>query len=291
MQILHKFKLRHIEQSIFLKEMEIIMYFLEEIHSRTAELLENIRLKLYTYRKKEDFRSSLAWEFFHVISDESGNDVDQFFYCIKCGQIKYIRSEGSTTQLLRHECIVAYINATAESSTKIDANFIQKLNIAAAKFVCLDLRPMNALEGYGVREIFRAGIELGKCYPKVKTANLAAHFPSRKSAKTIIATEAEIAKERIKIIFKSAILKGGFGCTLDLWSDKYKHNSYMGMTANVYISTDECIELKRIVFNMQNITEIVKSRELIKSKILGVFKDFGVNRNEIKNFITFTTDR
>lgn len=250
---------------------------------------EKIKSKLYSLRKKQDGRSSIVWDFFHFIVDENGVAIEQFYYCIECGQIKYMRTGGSTTQMLRHPCINAKV--AGESSTKIDANSVEKLNRAAAKFICLDLRPMNALEGDGIRELFMAGIELGKRYPKVNTENLMAHFPSRKSVKTIIAAEANDAKQNIKAIFRSAILEGGFGCTIDLWSDKYKHNSYMGMTANVYVSTDKCIEQRRIVFNMEHISEIVKSKELIKSKIIEVFNGFDVSKEEIKSFVTFTTDR
>lgn len=246
------------------------------------ELHDKIRSKTYTHRKKQDARSEV-WDVFHVIVNDEGGELDQFYFCIKCEQIIYVRS-AATNQLLRHPCI-------STTSANIDPISIAKLNRAAAKFVCMDLRPMHALEGEGLREIFKEGIELGKKYPKVSTESLMANFPSRKSVKSIIANEANDAKQNIKVIFKSAIKAGGFGCTIDLWSDKYKHNSYMGMTANVYISTDDCIELKRIVFNMEHITEIVKSKDLIKSKIIGVLNDFDVSREEIKNSITFTTDR
>lgn len=249
---------------------------------RIIDLHEKIRSKMYTHRRKKDARSEV-WDVFHVIVNEKGDELDQFFYCIKCEQIKFIRS-SATTQLLRHSCI-------STSSANVDADSIDKLNKAAAKFVCMDLRPMYALEGEGLCEIFKAGIELGKKYPKANTESLMANFPSRKSVKTIIANEANDAKQNIKAIFKSAIKQGGFGCTLDLWTDNYKHNSYMGMTANVYIATDDCIELKRIVFNMEHVTEIFKSKDLIKSKIIEVLNDFDVNREEIKNSITFTTDR
>lgn len=94
---------------------------------------------------------------------------------------------------------------------------------------------MNAIEGDGVREIFMAGIEFGKKYPKMNTENLAAYLPSRKSVKTKITQQADDAKQRIKAIFKLAVAEGGFGCTRDMWTDKYKHNTYMAMTAE-YLS-------------------------------------------------------
>lgn len=260
----------------------LITYFTDEVKRRIIDLQEKIWCKTYTHKKKQDARSEV-WDVFHVIVNDKGDELDQFFYCNKCEQVKFIRC-AATTQLLRHPCI-------SMPSANIDAVSIDKLNKAAAKFVCMDLRPMYALECEGLRAILEAGIELGKKYPKVSTESLMANFPSRKSVKTIIANEANDAKQNIKAIFKSAIKEGGFGCTLDLWSDNYKHNSYMGMTANIYIAADDCIELKRIVFNMEHVTEIFKSKNLIKSKIIEVFNSFDVSREEIKNAITFTTDR
>lgn len=254
---------------------------------RIIELRENLNSNLFSHRKNNDARSSIVWNIFHIIIDDKGDDVDQFYYCTECTEIKYIRSDGSTTQLLRHSCV----QTTDESTTKFHSKLIENLNKAAAKFICLDLRPMNAVEGEGLRELFMAGIKLGQKYPKVNALTLLNKFPSRKSVKTVITAEAHEAKQIIKAIFKSGIAEGGFGCTIDLWSDNHKHNSYMGMTANVFVSTDECIEQKRIVFNMEHITEIVKSKELIKSKIISVFNDFDISQDEIREFITFTTDR
>lgn len=269
---------------IFVKYVYSIV-FVEEVNRRIAELHEKIQLKTYTYQKREGFKSDV-WDVFYIILDESGKEIEQFFYCIRCSEIEYsARSGGSTTQLLRHPCVCK------SESASIDNLSVEKLKKAAAKFICCDLRPMNAIEGDGIREIFMAGIELGKKYPKVNTENLAACLPSRKSVKTIINQEADDAKQRIKAIFKSAVAEGGFGCTLDMWTDKYKHNTYMAMTANVYLSTDKCIEQKRIVFNMEHLSEIYKSKELVKLKIISTFGGFDISPAQMAEFITFTTDR
>lgn len=254
---------------------------------RINNLREKIESKEYTYRKNEKMRSNI-WNFFYTIINEKGEEVDNFFYCIKCGDIKY-KSIRATTPLLRHSCLIA--QNPVDSNASIDAQTTENLNNAAAKFVCLDLKPLRAIEGDGIRELLKSAIELGKKYQNVNTENLVEKFPSRKVVKSLIAAEAYNAKESIKAIFKLAIAEGGFGCTLDIWSDKYKHNSYMGMTASVYSSTNERIEQKRIVFGMEHITEIVKSKHLLKSKIVAVFEEFDVSPEEIANYITFTSDR
>lgn len=42
---------------------------------------------------------------------------------------------------------------------------------------------------------------------------------------------------------------------------------------------------------MGNLTDIVKSKAVIKSKIVEVFADFGITEAEIKDYVVFTTDR
>lgn len=62
----------------------------------------------------------------------------------------------------------------------------------------------------------------------------------------------------------------------------------MAMTANF---EETHIEPKRIVFYMGNITEIFKSKAVIKSKIVETFADFGITEAEMKDCVVFTKDR
>lgn len=264
------------------------MYFSDEIEARIVELRQKIASNEYTVRVNPLARSSIVWEVFNEILNVNGEPIDDFFYCTVCRDIEH-RTGGSTTKLLRHSCIAE--RTTSSSLSKIDKSDIEKVKSAAAKLVCFDLRPMYAVDCDGAREFFMAGVALGKKYPKTSTDQLMQFYPSRKSVKTEIKYIASEAKQRVKNVLNCALTQaGGFGCTLDLWSDKYRHSSYMAMTANVYLPTDECIEIKRIVFAMEHITEIFKSKELIKTKIIGTLANFGVSEEDMKK-ITFTTDR
>lgn len=262
--------------------------FVGEIKAKIIECSEKITSGIYSHREKKNARNSPAWLFFHEIVDESDNTIENFFFCIKCQAVEHCtRLHGSTTQLLRHSCVLA----TSIDNIHVNPNDIQKIARAAAKFVCIDLRPFNAVECSGLRELVLAGVELGKKYPSLKTEDFLQILPSRKTVKTIIADEANRAKEAIKILFRHAIEQNGFGCTMDLWTDNYKSNSYIAMTANMYLIRDTGIDQKRIVFHMGHFDEIVKSKPLIKARVIEVFRSFGVSTEEIKENVTFTTDR
>lgn len=197
----------------------------------------------------------------------------------------YVRT-GATTQLLRHPCV-----ANPNNPMKIDQSDFENLKIAGAKFVSLDLRSFNSVACPGFHEIVWAGVRLGQKYPNLTKDELIQNFPDRQTIKQTVTKEAFDSKEYMKCLLKKAIDQGGLGCFLDLWTDRYKHNSYMAITANFYIVQDEHIEQKRFIIDMGNITEIVKSKEVIKQHIVDVFDGYGITREEIKSSVVFTTDR
>lgn len=259
----------------------------DEYENRCGEIKQNIESGEYSHRAKSDFRSP-AWNCFHEIFDDEDKLVKHFTYCTKCQTVKYCRI-GSTTQLLRHTCVAQTIPSSEEM--KIERTDFENIKKAAAKFVCLDLRPYNAVECPGFYEIVMAGVKLGQKYPNLSKSDLLNNFPKRKAIKEMVASDAIDSKERMKGLLNTAIKQGGIGCTLDLWTDKYKHNAYMAMTANFYEVLGDKIKQRRFVFYMGNITDIVKSKALIKSKIIEIFGDFGITETQISTCVVFTTDR
>lgn len=239
----------------------------------------------YNHKPKESARNSIIWKIFHVIVDDEGNEVDAFYYCLSCHDIVYspYAVQGSTVQLLRHACV------PSQREFKIDFSDHEELMKAASKFVNLDLRPFYALECQGLLELVMAGVKLGKKYPSMTIDELKKNFPSRNSVKKMVSSEAECAKDLIKKLFEKSKINGGFGCTLDLWSDQYKHYTYMAMTANMFLLVEDGITQKRVVFHMGRIEEIVKSKEVIRTRIIEVFRDYGLSEDEIKKYVTFTT--
>lgn len=235
-----------------------------------------------------DVRSSNVWDVFHQINDRDGEVVKDFYFCTVCESVEYsVRSGGSTTKLLKHP----RVEPIEPNSVNVDSTDIENIKHAAAKFVCLDFRPFHAIDCTGLRDLALASFELGKKYPNMKNSEFLEHLPCRNTVKKYVADEAIIAKTKIKALFAEAIAQGGLGCVLDLGSDKYNSNSYLAMTANVFLLRDDSIEHKGVIFHMGLIPDLVKSKEVIKSRILEVFAEYDVDPNAIKNFVTFTTDR
>lgn len=138
------------------------MHIFRRDKNKIEEYIKYNKEESYTYRENPDSRHSSAWSVFRQIIDNEGKIVDRFYFCIECKTVVYSsRIEGSTTQLLRHPCVPSL----KFDGINIDSVDMEKLKTAAAKFVCFDLRPFNALECPGLRELVTAGVELGKKYP------------------------------------------------------------------------------------------------------------------------------
>lgn len=198
----------------------------------------------YVHEEKKNARHSPIWNTFHKIFNNDGDEVIGFYYCIKCNKVVYSPHavSGSTAQLLRHGCILKEPPRMEINQTEFDV-----LKKAAAKLVALDLRPLQTVECPGLQGLVMAGVNLGKKYPDMTIDDLRRVFPSRNTIRSTLESEAQGAKDSIKILFRKAIENGGFGSTLDLWSDSYKYNSYLAMTANMFLLEGDSIVQKRVV--------------------------------------------
>lgn len=188
---------------------------------------------------------------------------------------------------MRHSCV----ESNRPRKINLEPSEIDNLKNAAAKFVCLDFRSFYALDCSGLRDLVVAGFELGKKCPTMKNSDFLEQFSSRKTVKSCVADEAIRAKIAIKELFKESIKQGGFGCILDLGSERFHSNTYLAMIANVFLLRDDCIKHKRVIFHMGLIGDLVKTKGVIKKRIIEVFAEFDINEQEMKSFVTFTTDR
>lgn len=64
----------------------------------------------------------------------------------------------------------------------------------------------------------------------------------------------------------------------------------MALTANIFLLRENSIENKRLVFHMDLVDEVKKSKELIKSRIIKAFNNFGVDEQALKSYISITID-
>lgn len=172
--------------------------------------------------------------------------------CLKC--TKFMPYNGVTTsKLLSHNCQndkQPKINnfLTTARSVNFSKQEIDEIKEAASEFVVNEIRPFYAVEGQGLRKFLRTIVKISKRHPNLNEADIDRLLPSRKVVQRHVFNKSIKMKELIKNDFKRAIESvGGFCCTIDIYSDKYKCNSYLGMTAKLNIINGEEIEQKEYI--------------------------------------------
>lgn len=207
----------------------------------------------------------------------------------------------TTSKLLSHACQIdkqPRINDFLSSSTSnaSPASFsreeIDEIREAASQFVVNDIRPFYAVEGEGLRNFLKAIVKVSKRHPNMSEADIDRLLPSRRVIKRYVYNKSIEMKKIIKNDFKRAIESvGGFCVTLDLYSDKYKCNNYLGITAKMNILSGDEIEQKEYVINLDAIYSTKKTGQVVREEIIKVLNQFDLTENHMRENITWITDR
>lgn len=195
----------------------VFKWFSVEIKAKENEISNEMFVN-YTHERNKNSRTSIISKTWDLVYDSDGIEVVGFYYCTKCHKVQYSKHapKGSTSQLLRHGCVP---KDDEQKSFVISESDHEAINLAATKFVAMDLRPLRAVECPGLLELVWCGVELGKKYPDMTFEDLKREFPTRNTIRNTLIIEGAQSKAVIGQLLKKAIENGGFGCTLDLWSE------------------------------------------------------------------------
>lgn len=255
---------------------------------------------LLAFKPKSELRSgrcsSKVWDRFHIIFNTSDNEIiNNFVKCINCGD--FVEYNGSTTSnLLYHKCRIVHKESVFQEQAKEQRRFDQKdidgIRDSIVKFVAFDIRPFFAIEGEGLLDLLIKMAEVGNRYQNISREDVRQLIPSRRTVKRHTESMADKMKDFIKKHFREALIcPGGFSCTIDIWTEKHTHVSYLGMTAHLSLPVNEGIRRLMYLFNVNTIKADRLIGEVVKAEIKRVFGEFGVEENEIEQRITFISDR
>lgn len=158
----------------------------------------------------------------------------------------------------------------------LSATHRQMMLNACTHFVVKDLRPMYALEGDGLRDLLSTFQFMCNVYAPNDLEELKYFLPSRETVTSNIHTLAT----KVKCVIKKELsgIFGEFGpggaLSLDIWSDSYMQQSYLGIVAH-YI--DESFELKyRVIANEYMSSKRKKDCKYIQEKLNGILPKFEI---------------
>lgn len=338
----------HLSSDLMLQCIAMILIILSKYvlltdHSlkQIQELYEKGELKCrsrLSLPKSKRFKSTV-WQTFHELYDKDSIAVPYDFFCIQCKKIISCRpgerkssNKLEIKPLIRHTC-----ETSAESrlenyfkSTKIinvHSNDIEESKHAFTKFVALDMRPVFAIEGAGLRNLCKTFFEMGQKYSshnseaickKLYTSRNTVSCHATTRVKINLATcicsnniisfrifyiiqlplqvrqnvvkEALQAKKEITKTLHTAIKEvGGFASTVDLWTDNFKKQHYIAITAHLNIISNDGFKKKNFIIGVDAI-EGTKGVN-IEAKIVEMFQCFDVDSDKIRKHVVFVTDR
>lgn len=259
---------------------------------------ENLEQGIYVTRvhaTKRKCRRAKFWDHIHDIVDVHTDTLVSFLYrCIGCKEVIYNGSkDGNTMPFNRHVCYAKETKNNVKNRRNILISNEEKEKVidAAAKFIAKDLRPYQAIECEGLIELCTASMQFGQRYPKASVADFVHTMPSRHVVVSRICEVATAAKVRITKVMNAAKLQHGLSATTDCWTDNHMRRSYMCITVHATLIEDDQIKNYRFVISMDNITALVKTKAVIVNAILSSFASYGYTAENVKNLVTFVSDR
>lgn len=252
-------------------------------------------------QKRSLKKQSPVWINFRQVVDQNKNDVVGFFCCNVCLEvIKNDSKTGTTTPFSRHVCrndkgqqsIIAFTSTSTQKKINISQHHHDELREGTVQFVCADLRPLRAIECQGLLALIQAAVSLGQAYPKLSKEQVRQIIPSRCTVAREVEAKADTAREMIKRkLYEALEICGGFACTTDLWTDKFRQITYLAITGHLNTLTDTQIKHDRYMLCLEEVDEPTKTKEVIDNHILAALSSYGISKNDIETKINFVTDR
>lgn len=254
-------------------------------------------------KDSETTKSSRAWNTFYNIADEDGKVLKEFVCCIYCKKVYKFIAKSGTSKLLNHQnsCLKAAlekknitnennevpheINRYMEDLTKEDKLLIKK---ACSDFIIRDLRPLNALNGEGLNALLKAFSYICLKYNGLQKEPTV-YLPSADIVARNILLQFEEVKKKLKPILENLFSEDGSGAgvCLDIWTDKIRKISYLGVTIH-YIDENFTLH-SRVIDNKPLPSEQSKTGQYLQEQMKSILNEYGIDIED--KSITFVTDR
>lgn len=270
-------------------------------------ILSNIRNKTFTtedirqavFTKKRSFTSA-AWSRYLAIYDANHSLIESHVQCKVCRGIfkSGIEDGQGTSNLLRHMRKCSAMSKAKEQETQPKISGFQSvlsdvhkrlMLFACVAFVVLDLRPIFAIEGEGLRQLLHAFAIITTTYVQnIGDIDAMSYFlPSRDTVRNHIVGAASKIQVKLKQLMEPVFGDTGWGgaISFDIWTDEYLQNSYIGINAHF---VDENFKLhNRVIGNVILANNRSKSGEYILRKVRKRLRKLGINLDKV----VFVTDR
>lgn len=284
-----------------------------------ADVEAKLKSDLFKTRERTGlaYRSS-NWSMFKEIVSDEGNLVSNFVYCTNCAKVISYNPSKGTNNLNRHRTACSKKSTgTIEKYMVRPINFLPKdkagILDAAKKFCYQDLRPFSAIEGDGLIKLLHEVSSVTNRYGLLSENQIRSLLPCRTTVRQLNVFEMErnlhlqnfyflqiqrnlsndVEQKRKELIkqLHTAIENTSLSCTTDVWTDKIRHISYLGVTAHfVELDKDENLSMQTKFLGLSYFdAEDIKDGPTINEKLKSILDVFELNEKRFE--INFVTDR
>jgi Hermes transposase DNA-binding domain/hAT family C-terminal dimerisation region len=201
----------------------------------SASITEKLKSETYKLSERKNARSKV-WELFRDIRDENEVLIPNYVACCQCLTVIPYK-KVNTNRLLNHSCYKKRKLEESVTDIRVDSEDKKKATLAFTKWIAADSRPFSIVEGKGFEELVAFLIGIGDKYGRnVDVHHLIPH-------PTTISNNVTKLKEKHDAVIKDEIKKygaDGYGCTSDLWKERYSNESYLGVTMS-YIKEEKLV--------------------------------------------------
>lgn len=223
--------------------------------------------------------------------DQNGEEikVQELVCCSLCKHVmRYNTSNGTKTilnHIQKHEDKTCSVENSVRSISVVDK---KKVLNASIKFVTKDLRPYTAVEGSGFLEFVETVWNLGANLGTVSREKLIEILPARQTVSSNIKMKADDVRNYLKVKLNAVFEEfKSIPMTTDIWTDNYKHISYVGLTAHFY---DDDGNLCDRIIGMRALDSAVCKDNVYIRKIIEEMLDKYELKDKFEH-LTFVTDR
>jgi len=219
-------------------------------------------------------KKSGVWEAFGIVYDCSNVKLD-YAACKSCNKVYTFKTTIGTAMISKHKCpVLASEVATAKVFFKkhiVTKQEKEMMTVTAADYCAIDMRPFESLGGFGLKALIQTALDIGSSSTGRVTIDELLANPTTTSRN--VDSRAWNGCEKLTLLLKKHFDSGlNVACTLDLWMDTVKKNSYMSITIH-YI--DEMFNLYTRTLHIKPVEEASHTVEMVLeefSKGLAVFK-------------------
>jgi hypothetical protein len=238
---------------------------------------------VYRIADKSGTNKAVIWRTFGVVVFAANGQKTDYAACKACLTVYTFKSNTGTSSLIRHVCDPQPLEQqqTSRGQGIMNVHFRrgnasreekQKLTTAIADFCAVDMRPFAVVGGTGFRVMMQTALDIAVANPSCGRLLVDELIASPKTIRLNVETRAAAGRQILSGILEKHLATGeGICCTLDLWTDSVRKNSYMSITAH-YV--DRHFELHDRTLHVKPVRDVSHTAIMVLEEFkegLGVF--------------------